>query len=102
MWRKIFEETIASCVLIQVKILGVWAYLMQTNMLGVSYKCLVFEDHLNMKSWYCVSKHRGHEGGVMDSWEQVDVILETIMGPASNWAGCDQKHDAVTLLGKKK
>lgn len=57
---------------------------MQTNLLGVSYRWLVSEDHLNMRSWYYVSKHRGHEGEAMDSWEQVAVILETIMGPASN------------------
>lgn len=57
---------------------------MQTNMLGVSYRWLVSEDHLNMRFWYCVSKHRGHEGEEMDSWEQVAVILETVTGPASN------------------
>lgn len=43
-------------------------------------------------------KHKENEGQVMDSWEQVAVILETIMGPASNRAACDQKDNAVTLL----
>lgn len=56
--KKNIWGTVAFYFLIQVNILGVWTYLMQTNMLGVSYRWLMSEDHLNMRSWYCVSKQR--------------------------------------------
>lgn len=69
-------------------------------MLGVSYKWLVVEDYFNVKSWHCASKHKGLEGGVMNAWEQVAVIFETIMGPESDGAGCDQSDNVATLLKK--
>lgn len=49
------------------------------------------EDYFKMKSWHCASKHKGLEVGVMNAWEHIVVILETVMGPVSDGACCDQK-----------